>query len=167
MAQQVTRGGPQMSRKLRALLIGSLGLNLLVAGVFVGGVVRHAGPHEAREQSDLLVRVLDKDDRRAIGRAVKEAQGGGRRAFWAAQRAALGDVAAALRAEPYDGPALQAALARKSAHLAQTRTAAETAMLSRFEAMNAAERAALAERLEAAIARGLQRDGRKNDTREP
>ncbi|WP_438990926.1 periplasmic heavy metal sensor [Lentibacter sp.] len=158
MTQTENRAEPKMSRKMKAVLIGSLALNLLVAGVFVGGVMRHAGPYEARGHSDLLVRVLDKDDRRAIGKAVKEAQGGGRRAFWAGQKAALGDVAAALRAEPYDGAAMQAALMRKSAHMSQTRNAAEAAMLARFETMSAAQRAALAARLESAMARGPKKD---------
>ena len=166
MAETMKDTKPKMSRKLKVLLIGSLSLNLLVAGLFVGAILRHSGPSDVRGNSDLLLRVLDKDDRRAIGSAVKEAQGGGRRAFWAGQKAALGDVAIALKAEPYDGAAVQAALARKSAHMSQTRNAAETAMLARFEAMSGAERAAFAERLEAALARGLKSDWKKKDTRD-
>ena len=96
MAETVNDTKPKMSRKLKVLLIGSLSLNLLVAGLFVGAILRHSGPSDVRGNSDLLLRVLDKDDRRAIGSAVKEAQGGGRRAFWAGQKAALGDVAIGL-----------------------------------------------------------------------
>lgn len=162
MAETLSDTKPRMSRKLKAVLIGSLAVNLLVAGLFVGAVVRHAGPSDARAHSDLLVRVLDKEDRRAIGKAVKEAQGGGRWAFWAGQKAALNDVAAALRAEPYDSAAMQAALMRKSAHMNKTRDAAETAMLARFEMMSSAERAALAERLDAALARGPKKDKRED-----
>ena len=166
MAETMKDTKPKMSRKLKFLLIGSLSVNLLVAGLFVGAILRHSGPSDVRGHSDLLLRVLDKDDRRAIGAAVKEVQGGGRRAFWAGQKAALGDIATALKAEPYDGAAVQAALVRKSAHMSQTRYAAESAMLARFEAMSGAERAALAERLEAALARGLKPDWKKKDTRD-
>ena len=156
------QNGPRMSRKLKALLIGSLALNLVVVGLFIGAAFKHGGPTGRYEHSDALVRSLEQDDRRAIGKAVREAQGGGRKAFWAAQKETLKAVAVALRAEPFDAAALEAALARKSAHLHKSRDAAEAAMLERFVAMSPAARAELADRLEAALERGPRMRSRRD-----
>jgi uncharacterized membrane protein len=162
MTETAKKTGPRMSRKVKALLIGSLALNLVVAGLFVGAAFRHGGASERYVNSDALVRALDHEDRRAIGKAVKEAQGGGRKAFWEAQKEALQNVAVALRAEPFDAAALKAALAQKSAHLRKNRDAAEAAMLARFTAMSADERAKLADRLEEALARGPHKRKRED-----
>lgn len=153
---------PRTRRKLRGLLIGSLALNLVLVGLFVGAGLRHGAPSHATVRADILVRVLEGEDRRAIGRAVKDAQGGGRAAFWAAQKAALQAVSAALVAEPFDPARLEAALAQKSAHLRRTRDVAEGAILARLAEMGPEARAAVAARLEAALERGPKVFKKKN-----
>ena len=46
MAETMKDTKPKMSRKLKVLLIGSLSVNLLVAGLFVGAILRHSGPSD-------------------------------------------------------------------------------------------------------------------------
>lgn len=154
---------PRMSRKLKGVFIGSLALNLVLVGLFVGAGLRHGAPSHTSMRADVLVRVLEGEDRRAIGKAVKEAQGGGRAAFWAAQKTALEAVSGALKADPFDAARLEAALAQKSAHLRNTRDVAEEAMLARFSAMTPAARVAVAERLDAALERGPKSFKTKDD----
>ena len=152
MSQSTPR--PRTRRSVKVVLIVSLALNLAVAGLVLGAVMSHGGwPDLAHGRADLLLRALAPQDRRAIGTAVKEAQGGGRRAFRAAQTEALQEVVAALRATPFEAEALTEALAAKSAHMSATRAAADAALAKRLVAMEAPARLALADRLQEALMR--------------
>ena len=66
-----------MSWRLRLLLIGSLGLNLLVFGVVGGATIGHFWGGERRTGPDHVgspyARALDPQDRRALGKAIRQA----------------------------------------------------------------------------------------------
>ena len=91
---------------LRALLIGSLALNLVIGGLMAGAVLgnKQAGDRPPRE-GDVLgayTRALTKEDRREIGRSIREyhrEQGGEGKL---GPRKVLEDMLIALRAEPFD-----------------------------------------------------------------
>jgi uncharacterized membrane protein len=144
---------PGMSRGVRWLLIASLGLNLLVAGVVVGNMV--AGPMGGRPPAVELAlgpfaRALEPQDRRAIARDLfdrADLRGMGRNE----RRADLAELAAALRAEPFDRDAVSAIMVRQRDKVRGLETAVEGAVLDRLAAMTAEERAGFAERLEAEI----------------
>lgn len=142
---------PPMKRSLRWLLILSLGLNLLVAGVVAGGLVRggFGGRPPAVELAlGPFARALSPEDRRAIagdllGRAdLRDMRRSAREADVAA-------LAAALRADPFDPAAVSAALAAQRDKLGRLEAAVEAALLARFTAMTPADRAALADRIAA------------------
>ena len=142
---------PGLLRGLRWLLVLSLALNLLVAGLVVGALARHGGPGGRPRPAELslgpFARALEPEDRREILRSL-----GGRadlRPPGRVDRAALfAEVVAALRAEPFDHARAAAALAEQSERVAEVERAVQEALLARLAAMTAEERAAFADRLE-------------------
>lgn len=142
-------------RKIKALLFVSLALNLMVAGLVAGAIWRHGpdgrdarGPHK-----DPLLWSLERSDRRAVGEAVQSVQGADRRARGRAIAAALRNVQVTLAAQPFDAEAFKSAMREKTALLRRTRDAGEAAMIERIIAMSDAERASMAERLDARLSR--------------
>lgn len=145
-----------LSRGLRILLVVSLALNLLVAGL-VAGRLFHGHPGGGHPMAvDLplgpFARALSPEDRRAIGRDLlgDPALRDMRRSL---READLATLAAALRAEPFDRAAAAAVIAAQSQKLRALEDAVEEALLARFAAMTAEERAALADRLMAEMRR--------------
>jgi uncharacterized membrane protein len=111
MAETVTPGAkPKIPGQIRALLIGSLGLNLLVVGVIAGGLI--AGPpHPPRTMvGDIgmgsFTEALSREDRDALRQAA-ESDGSAFREMRRAARADIDTFVAALQAETWDGRALQ------------------------------------------------------------
>ena len=148
---------PGFSRGLRWLLIVSLALNLLVAGLVVGALARHGGPGGRPRPAELslgpFARALEPEDRRAVLRSLgdrPDLRPPGRE-----ERAAhFAEVVAALRAEPFDQPRAAAALAEQSERVAAVEQAVQEALLARLAAMTPAERAAFADRLLAELRHG-------------
>jgi uncharacterized membrane protein len=139
-----------MRTGVRVLLIVSLAINLLVAGVIAGGLIM--GPMGGRPPGvDLTLgpfaRALAPDDRRAIARDLMERADLGpmRRSE---RQADLAELAAALRADPFDSAALAEIMARQRARVRSLEGAVEAAVLERLSAMTAEERAGVADRLE-------------------
>ena len=148
---------PSAPRWMRWLLVLSLALNLLVLGLVVGDALSGGGPGRGPRPVEMtlgpVARALDPADRRAI---LGELRGhpdlhhlgrGGR-------EAGLREVAAALRAEPFDADRARAALAMQSDRVVAAHAAVQEALLARIAAMTAEERAAFANRLEAEVGRG-------------
>ena len=135
-------------RRLRWLLVASLGLNLLLVGLALGAILR--GPPERIAAGPALghyARALPEADRRELGRALHAS-----RADWAPSRDALrGQRAAfaeALTADPYDHARVVALLEdelRLSADLGSRGSALLAAQIAR---MTPEARAAFAERLQ-------------------
>ncbi|MCB2115097.1 MAG: periplasmic heavy metal sensor [Rhodobacteraceae bacterium] len=143
-------------------LVASLALNLFVAAVVAGAVLRHPRPPHDGEVRDIgfgpYTAALSSEDRTAL-----------RDAFLAAapdfrekrreMRADVTRLAASLRSEPWDAAATEAILARQGADLASRLDLGRRLFIERLSAMTPEARRALAERIEKAATRGFH-DGR-------
>lgn len=146
-------------RWMRLALVVSLAVNLGVAGLVGGTFFSHrGGPPEGRDGSDISIWALPQALSREDRRILRETMLAGRKDRRAAAIADLGALSAALRADPYDAAAVQAVFDRQIARMSDGLRSAQTAMAGRFNAMTPAERAAIADRLDAAAAnpRGLR-----------
>jgi uncharacterized membrane protein len=153
-------------RMMRTVLVASLGLNLLVAGVVVGRYV--AGDRDrdrgdarrgeiSRELRDIgnlpFVMALSREDRAALDQAL-----GGRRDALRENRQRLRDrfeaVLTLLRADPFQPDALRTLLAEQRATLFERQQLGEDLLIARLTQMTPAERADYAERLDKSLRRG-------------
>lgn len=149
---------PRTSGWVKALLAVSLALNLAVAGLAGGAFLRDGPP--MRGDGDFgfgpLGHALSREDRTALRAAFVDrfpALKEGR----AALRADFDALIAALRAEPFAPPALDAALATIAARNAERLASGRDVIAAYLKDMDPAARAAFADRLEAALARGSRR----------
>lgn len=138
-------------RWVRVLLVLSLALNLLVAGIVLGNALTHGGPgrgpRPAEMALDPVARALDPGDRRAILHGLRGNPD--LRPLGEEERgAALDGIAAAVRAEPFDAARLREALSVRSDRIAAAQRAVQEALVARIAAMSPDERAAFAGRLE-------------------
>lgn len=142
---------------MRWLLLASLALNLLVAGLVVGDALVDGprGPRPTDLALGAVAEALEPSDRRAILHALR-----GRhdlRPFGREEPgAALAALAGAARADPFDRAAAEAALEAQGARVERAEAAVRAALLDHLAAMAPAERAAFADRLMAG-ARGAGR----------
>lgn len=142
---------------IRVLLVGSLALNLLVAGVLVGAWVgrgdhgRHAAM--ARDPGAMLyLGALSEGDRAALMAAMRSDRPDreARRAETVAEaRATL----QALRAEPFDPGAFADRLRHQRARSGERAQRGEALLVDRIASMSPAERQAYADRLEETLRR--------------
>lgn len=163
------QGRPEQGRPgrgWRIALIVSLALNLLVAGVIGGWVLRHGigpqrthMPHFARlaQLGGPLTHALDAEGRAAVAARLR-AERGTREARQAALREGLTALLADLRAEPFDPNAVAARLDAQRAQVAGRFEAGHAALVAHLAGMNAAERAAYADRLEEKLRRWRRQD---------
>lgn len=140
----------------------SLAVNLLILGLVAGAMLALGPPRSAEDDPRLrtlglgpFAIALSRVDRAAVSDRID-------RAALSAERRALGaglsQMRAALLAEPFDRAAAEAALAR-SRHAAEAMQGlGHAALLDQIERMDAAERAALAERLGRVLRRMGGRD---------
>jgi uncharacterized membrane protein len=140
-------------RWMRLALVASLAVNLAVAGLVGGAVLSHRKDRaDRRDGIDMsigaLPQALSREDRAAL-RDVMHARRAERRAAAIADMTAL---AAALRADPYDASAVQAVFDRQVGRLSEGLQSGQVVMAQRFIAMTPAERAAVADRLDAIAA---------------
>jgi len=143
-------------------LIVSLGVNLFVVALVAGAALRHSHPPRDGEVRDVgfgpYTAALSPEDRAAL-----------RDAFLAAApdfrekrkelREDIGRLAQSLRATPWDAAATEAILARQGAQLTERLQLGRTLFMERLAAMDPAQRAALADRIEA----HRSREGRERD----
>jgi len=146
-----SNGANGTSRWIRVLLMASLSLNLLIIGVFLGAMFI-GGAHHGHHAPGLdraggpLTRALGPEDRRAIGRQMRQAYQDGRPGR-AQQKAAFDAMIAALRQNPFDRAEVEARM-QDMRRFVQARLAlGQTLLLDRFEQMTPSDRAAYAERL--------------------
>ncbi len=145
---------PSATRKwVRYALVASLGVNILVAGV-VGGAILRAGPPERfRPGKDIAAfglrpyaRALDEGGRKSLREAVRAGRGdfhAGRQAM----RTHMRDLAAALRADPYDEAAIEAELAKQARNVSANVAFGQRLLLTQIREMSDDARRALATRL--------------------
>lgn len=134
----------------RIVLVVSLALNVAVigavAGLAVSGRSNDGPPQRMSFEFGPLGRVLDRDDRRAISAAMR--RNGPRPLSRDAMKAQLGAIARELRAEPFDPVALAGLIAELRDRSTRVQQNAQTAFVTHSAAMSAADRAALADKLE-------------------
>ena len=151
----------------RVVLFVSLALNLADAGM-VGGAVLGRFDHKRAEYAardisfGLFSEGLSEGDRKALRRAYGEAKKD-IRADRSEMREDLQAVLAALRTQPFDVATLRAALARGTERAAERQVLGQTLLLAHLESLTAAERAALADRVEQSLKRRSKRDRKPKD----
>jgi uncharacterized membrane protein len=145
-------------RWVQALLVLSLAANLMVAGLVAGAWLRDGPPGATGRDPGFgpFAGALSDDDRRALRRAFLSRMPEMRENRMAL-RADMQGVLAALRAQPFDAAALDSAMDTALARLGERISVGQTLLFERIAAMDSAERAAFADRLETALARGPRR----------
>lgn len=148
---------PRMSGRVRALLVVSLALNLLVAGLLAGAWLRDGPPGGTGRDPGFgpFAEALSDTDRRELRRAFM-AHMPEMRENRAAMRTDMQGVLAALRAQPFDAAALETAMDAALSRMADRIGVGQRLLVDRISAMDAAERGAFADRLEAALSRGAR-----------
>ncbi len=139
-----------MRPALRVVLIVSLALNLLVVGVVAGGIFRGRPPAPLGGVdlgSSPFARALNADDQRHV-RDTLRGQMHNIVPAAADRRLALQELVAALRQDPFDPAAVQAMFDQQKLGAMAAMEASQAAVLDRIQAMDAAGRAAFADRLE-------------------
>ena len=141
--------------KWRAILIGSLALNLLVAGVVAGSWIQHKRHHpmmgfggsRGTEEIGLhgFLRTLPKE-RASELRALVKGEKPDLKPLFAATRAARLAAADAMAAEPFSKDGLTEAFGKIDAAEANVKAAARTVITAAAGHMTAQERLALSER---------------------
>jgi uncharacterized membrane protein len=141
---------------VRWLLIASLAVNLAVAGLALG-VWLHGGPGRHAMVRDLgfgpFDAALRPQDREALKALVRQRAGD----LTATRRDMAGDltaVVAALRTDPLDAAALEAAFARQEDHLGARMKLGNDAVRAFLTGLSAADRAGFANRLEKGLMHG-------------
>lgn len=142
---------------LKVVLFTSLALNLAVAGVMIGAVVRFGpfdGGHPPR--LDMVVgpytHALSHQDRRAIGERLRDDYRAARPSREQV-RAEFAEVLTALRAKPYDGDKVEAILMRQMKIGTERQERGQHLLIERLEQMSDTERAEFADRLEEGLNR--------------
>lgn len=133
-------------RWVSVLLVVSLALNLLVAGVVLGTVLRfHGGPGAAPPKfAPALFRALPEKDRKALRADLEDEHRRGARN----RSEYFEEMGDALRTVPFDAQAVRQLLDRQVRSNAETQSALQQKWLDRVAAMTDAERQAYANRLE-------------------
>lgn len=144
-----------LPRRWRIVLLGSLGLNLLVAGLAVGALFdgRGRGHPPGPRGIAPLVMALPEADRAALAAAVEARGRPGDHPRSDARRARFDALLAELRRDPFDPEAAQAALAAQRELGARRMAEGEAVLVERLAALDPGERAAYADRLDKMISR--------------
>jgi uncharacterized membrane protein len=147
----------------------SVGLNLAVAGLAVGAWLGD-GPHGGmpRDMSfGPFSEALDATDRKAIRRALLARMGEFREQRAAAQ-AEFQTLLGALRADPFDPAAMQAALTAIETRNSQRLELGRSLIETRLTEMSPEERLAFADRLETGLRHGSGKEsgGKEGDGKE-
>lgn len=160
-------GAARTGRGLRIALGISVALNLAVAGMVAGALLRDGGP-KGRMVRDLdfgpFTEALSADDRAALRRDFLQRAPDMRdirRQMGADLQAFLG----LLRQEPFDAAALVAVMENQQGRMARRIELGQELLAERLAAMTPAERAAFADRLERRLTRGRDGAGRGDEER--
>ncbi|WP_347310520.1 periplasmic heavy metal sensor [Defluviimonas sp. SAOS-178_SWC] len=141
-------------------LIASLAVNLFVVATVVGaGMRHHRMPHgDVRDVGfGPFTEALTREDRAALRDAFIAAAPDFRDARRAAE-ANFDRLVASLRADPWDRTATEAVLAERGARTSERIELGRRLLVERLAAMTPEVRAALADRIEAAAARGWRKN---------
>ncbi len=157
---ETTPKPPRMRPWLRLVLFASLALNLLVVGVVAGAVLR-GGPDRYRmpdrDVAFAYIRALEEEDRRALRREAIRRFRDDDSLRRNAPRAHYDTALSLLRQAPFDAAAFDAVLRRQQEGVLARAAVGREVLVARVAAMPPEARAAMADRLEAEIAK--RRDG--------
>ena len=153
--------GTGMRGWLKAVLFGSLALNLLVAGLAVGVVFDGPPGHPPRDRDPALpfTRAFDEDQRHDLRRALRK-EFDKRRGDGSGLIEDYREALAVLRAEPFDAEALKAALDKQGARAETRRERGQQILAEMLAGMSPADRKAYADRLERELDEILERRAR-------
>jgi uncharacterized membrane protein len=146
---------PATGRGLRIALAVSVALNLAVAGVVVGAVLR-GGPHRDMVRNldfGPFTEALSPGDRSALRRDFF-ARAPDMRDLRKGMREDLDGMLTALRATPFDADALRAAMEKQGQHTTDRLKMGQDLIFNRIAAMSDQDRASFADRLESRLMRG-------------
>ena len=151
-------------RLLRIAFIMSLALNLLVLGALGSAIVMRGGEMRGRPVLVELglgpyTRALDEVSRAALHREWRQ-RAPDLRAMREERRAGFDAAMAALRAQPFDGERLEAALLGQHQRVMAQHRLAHEALASHVATMSEAERVGYADRL-ATMLEGMERPRRR------
>ena len=137
---------------MRVALIVSVSLNLLVAGVVIGGLIGHQGRPPGPMVSDVslgpFTDALSKEDREALRRAA-QAEGRNLRDMRRRASAEMRDVIAVLEAEPFDKAKAAEIIGTVRSRAMERFAIGERLMVERLAQMTPEARQAFAARLRA------------------
>jgi uncharacterized membrane protein len=138
------------SKFLRIVLVASLALNVAVIGAVSGLALssnsKGTMPQRMSFEFGLIGRVLEREDRRAISENMR--RDGPRPLSRNAMRAQVGEIAQALRADPFDPVMLSGLIGDMRDRSAGVQRNAQAAFIAHLTAMTPAKRAALADKLD-------------------
>lgn len=148
---------------IRILLVLSLGVNLLIAGIVIGAVATRGGADgprtnigAARDLGPLpFVMALEPADRRALGGALRS-EARSLQENRAALRNRFEALLGALRAEEFDRDAVGRLLNEQRELGVRRQQIGERILLDRLESMSAEERRAYADRLDRSLRRAVR-----------
>lgn len=149
----------RMSAGLRVVFFLSLALNLLIAGLALGFVLRGGPdappPRDTRTAVAPYTDSLSREDRREIGRRLFRDMraDGAHRDMRDRARAEYLEALTLLRAEPFDEVAFDDLLSRQNARAADWQMRGQSLLVAHIAQMSAEERAAFADR----VAENLER----------
>ncbi|EEE36379.1 hypothetical protein RKLH11_212 [Rhodobacteraceae bacterium KLH11] len=153
---------PAPKRKwMPVLLVVSLALNLLIAGIVVGSVLRFKGGDRAGAPPGFgpaLYYALPKPDRTALRAELSEMRG--KRSHRRKQD--FRALSQALRAVPFDPETVGFLLQQQAQTTAELQMALHQQWLARVSAMSDDERAAYADRLEEVVKRGPRKHKKRD-----
>lgn len=137
----------KMKLWLRIVLAGSLGLNLAVAGLAVGAVIRFrddGGPKAGPPFGAMMFRELDRETRRSL----RQKAGGDHGNFHDRRRAEGEAILTLLRADPFEAEALSGFIEGQASSGHDFQMSVQQAWLARIGAMSVDERADYADELQ-------------------
>ncbi len=153
---------PAPKRKwMPIVLVISLALNLLVAGVVLGAVLRFRGGDHAGAPPGFgpaLYHALPKSERKALRGELSGLRGKGSHR----RKQDFGELSQALRVVPFDPAAVQALLEQQAQATADLQVALHQQWLAQVSAMSDDERAIYADRLEDVVKRGPRKHKRRD-----
>lgn len=156
MSDQTPQPRAPMRRSLRVVLFASLAVNLIVLGLAAGAIFgnKKGGDRPPRDADFMgaYTRALPEDDRRAIGRAIRDHH----RTSGITRETARRDFRQMLqliRTSPFDAEAMKDKMTAQAQSAYERRETALMIWLDRVAAMSDAERQDYADQIEAQLKR--------------
>lgn len=159
MTTKSATAGYKTSPKIKIVLVISLAINLLIAGM-VGGMmyrangVPHMDPHVRDAGFKVLVNALTRKDRFMMGRALRE-EFGNRDARLPAARLKINELVKVLEASEFDGDKVETILRSNALNIIPRQEAGLRMLTDRLKSMTAKERQTYVDRLDMAMSMGM------------